>query len=63
MIAFILLIIGGLNWLLVGAFNLDLVMTIFGQGTLAKLIYVLVGLSAIYELITHKNTCTMCKTS
>lgn len=63
MTAFILLIIGGLNWLLVGAFNLDLVMTIFGQGTLAKAIYVLVGLSAIYELITHKSSCTVCKTS
>lgn len=61
MTAFILLIIGGLNWLLVGAFNLDLVMTIFGQGILAQVIYVLVGLSAIYELITHKSTCTVCK--
>ena len=47
-IAFILLIIGGLNWLLV-AFNYNLVDSIFGMGsTIAMLIYILVGLSALF---------------
>jgi len=50
--ALVLLVIGGLNWLLVGALNLDLVALIFGPGSLiSRIIYVLVGLSAIYVLI------------
>ena len=49
-IALILVIIGGLNWGLVGLFGLDLVATIFGAGILAKIIYVLVGLSALWMI-------------
>ncbi|GKT03440.1 DUF378 domain-containing protein [Furfurilactobacillus entadae] len=50
--ALVLLIIGGLNWLLIGAFSFDLVATIFGgQGAmLSRIIYILVGISAIYCL-------------
>lgn len=60
-VAFILLVIGGLNWLLV-AFHYNLVDSIFGVGsTLAMLIYILVGLSAIYLLFTHSKDCNMCK--
>lgn len=48
-IAFILVIIGGINWGLVGAFNFDLVGAIFGDlSFLTRLIFILVGLSAIY---------------
>jgi uncharacterized protein len=48
-IALTLLIIGGINWLLVGLFNFDLVAAIFGRGsTLARAVYVLVGLCALY---------------
>lgn len=47
-IAYILLIIGGLNWLLVGLFRFDIVGAIFGASILARLIYILIGLSAIY---------------
>jgi uncharacterized protein len=51
--ALIVLAIGGLNWLLVGAFNFDLVATLFGEmSALSRIVYVLVGLSAIYVLIT-----------
>ncbi len=48
----ILLIVGGLNWLLVGVFQFDLVAGIFGGQTapLARLIYVVVGLCAIWQL-------------
>jgi uncharacterized membrane protein YuzA (DUF378 family) len=50
-IAMILLIIGGLNWGLVGAFDFDLVAAIFGPMTLlSRLIYVLVGLAALYAI-------------
>lgn len=58
-IAFILLVIGGLNWLLEA----------FGYGignyipaNVAMIIYILVGLSAIYEAATHKSNCKHCDT-
>jgi len=60
MIAFILLVIGGLNWLLV-VFNFNLVHAIFGGvPSLEMIIYILVGLSAIFEVVTHKSNCKMC---
>ena len=50
---FILLIIGGLNWGLVGAFDYDLITSIFGEaGTITQIIYILIGLAAVYELFT-----------
>jgi uncharacterized membrane protein YuzA (DUF378 family) len=52
-LAMILVIVGGLNWGLVGAFDFNLVDTIFGEGSaLSRIIYVLVGLSAIYMIAT-----------
>lgn len=51
-IALILVIVGGLNWGLVGLFNFDLVAAIFGDmSVLSRIVYVLVGLSALYMLI------------
>lgn len=49
-IALTLLIVGGLNWLLVGLFKFDLVAMLFGgQATIiSRIVYVLVGLSALY---------------
>lgn len=49
-IAMVLVIIGGLNWGLYGLMGMDLVATIFGSGTLATIVYVLVGLAAIYAI-------------
>ena len=50
-IPMLLLIIGGLNWGLVGLFDLDLVAAFFGEGSaLSRVIYVAVGLSALYSL-------------
>jgi uncharacterized membrane protein YuzA (DUF378 family) len=50
-VAFALTIVGGLNWGLVGAFDIDLVSTIFDNGLIADIVYILVGLSAIYMII------------
>jgi uncharacterized membrane protein YuzA (DUF378 family) len=51
-IALILLVIGGLNWLLVGLFSFDLVAAIFGSmSAVARIVYVIVGLCAIYMLV------------
>lgn len=48
-LALVLVIVGGLNWGLVGIFNFDLVATIFGDMSgLSRIVYILVGLAAIY---------------
>lgn len=50
-VALVLVIVGGLNWLLVGLFEYDLVASLLGEGSvLAKVVYVLVGLSALWML-------------
>lgn len=61
MIAFILLVVGGLNWLCVGLFGWD-VGEIFGgmEAVISRVVYVLVGLSALWLLFTHKNDCKAC---
>ena len=59
-ITLVLLIVGGLNWGLVGAAGFDLVAAIFGaMSPLSRIVYVLVGLSALWQivpLVTGKAT-------
>lgn len=51
-IAIILVVVGALNWALVGLFSLDLVATIFGDmSVLARVVYVVVGLAGLYLLM------------
>jgi uncharacterized membrane protein YuzA (DUF378 family) len=52
-IALALLVIGGLNWLLVGLFQFDLVAAIFGgqASIISRIVYTLVGISAVYVAI------------
>ena len=61
-IAFTLLVVGGLNWLLVGIFKWDLGMLLFGsqEAIVSRIIYILVGLSAIAVVATHKRDCKVC---
>ena len=60
MIAFILVVVGGLNWGLV-AFNINLVNMLVGSWpTLEMIVYILVGLSALYLVFTHKKDCKAC---
>lgn len=47
----ILVVVGGLNWGLVGLFNWNLVSAIFGVGVISRIIYVLVGASAVYAAV------------
>ena len=55
-IAILLVIVGGLNWGLVGLFNFDLVAAIFGaMSSLSKIVYSLVGLAAIYVAVISKS--------
>ena len=51
-VAAVLLVIGGLNWGLLGATGIDVVATLFGpMSPMARAVYVLVGLSAFYEAV------------
>lgn len=54
LIAIILLLVGGVNWGLVGLFNFDVVSAIFGMG-IARFIFVLVGISAVYRIFVWAN--------
>ncbi len=48
-ISFVLVIVGALNWFLVGVFKWNLVDAIFGiESFLSRLVYIIVGLAAIY---------------
>ncbi len=59
--AFTLLVVGGLNWLLVGAFRWDIGQLFGGMGSpISRIIYILVGLSAIIIMATHKRDCNVC---
>lgn len=61
MLTFLLVVIGALNWGLVGLFNYNLVDSLLGfSPALIKIVYVLVGLSAIVELVQHKDCCKCC---
>lgn len=61
MAAFLLTVVGALNWGLVGLFNFNLVTALLGSvPTVEKIVYVLVGLSAVYLLVTHRADCKVC---
>lgn len=55
-IAYILVIVGAINWGLVGFFQFDLVAKIFGElSVISRIIYALVGLSGLFLLLTYRD--------
>ena len=61
MVAFILVVVGALNWGLVALLGFNLVNAVVGSWPmLEKLVYILVGVSAVYLLATHMTDCRMC---
>jgi len=48
LLAQVLVLVGALNWGLVGAFDVDAVKQVFGYGQVSRAVYVLVGVSALY---------------
>ncbi len=61
-IAYVLLIIGGLNWGIYGLSGYDLVHVLFNSvPMIAALVYVLVGISAVYILVCRLTLCSSCK--
>ncbi len=54
-IAAVLIVVGGLNWGLVGLFGFDLVAAIFGSMSFpSRIVYILVGISALYQGLQWK---------
>lgn len=61
MLAFVLVVVGALNWGLVGLMDWNLVSSLLGEGSmLEKLVYILVGVSGLYLALTHKSDCRVC---
>ena len=61
-IAFVLLIIGGLNWLLVGTVGWDVSRFLGGETSMiSRAVYILVGLAAVYEMVSHRECCKACE--
>lgn len=58
--AFTLVVVGALNWGLVGLLNYNLVESILGPLGLTTLVYILVGASAVWLVLTHKQDCKVC---
>jgi uncharacterized protein len=62
LVAYILVIIGALNWAVVGLFDVDVIARVLGAGSMgAKVVYVLIGLGAIILLIMCKGKHGECK--
>ena len=68
MAAFVLLLVGGVNWGLIGlggflGSNWNVVGLILGSWPVVEwLVYLLVGIAAVYEIVTHKKNCKECGT-
>lgn len=61
MATFLLVIVGALNWGLIGVFDFNLVNYLLGAWPMVeKVIYILVGLSALWLAATHMQDCKMC---
>ncbi|MEL7431894.1 MAG: DUF378 domain-containing protein [Chlamydiota bacterium] len=54
-LCYLLVLIGALNWGLIGIFHFNLVDFIFGKTFIDKIIYALVGISAVYLILGHNN--------
>ncbi len=48
LIALIIVLIGGINWGLIGLINLNIITAIFGFGMFSRLIFIIVGVAAVY---------------
>ena len=54
--AMVLMIVGGINWGLIGLFNFNLVGTLFGElSALSRIVYTLVGIAAVYSIYTSSK--------
>jgi len=59
LVAMILIIVGALNWGLVGAAHFNLVTALFGQTVLASIVFTLVGLAGVYTAVRLATSRTL----
>lgn len=60
-VAFILIIVGGINWLLLGLFGWEIGALFGGSAALiSRIIYIVIGVAAVYEVVSHKSSCKNC---
>lgn len=60
-VAYVLVIVGALNWGLVGLFNFNLVTALLGSMPMVeKVVYILVGSAAVVSAATHMKNCKEC---
>lgn len=57
-VASILVLVGAINWGLIGLLNFNLVSAIFGDTIFSRIIYILVGVSAIWLIVTCSTKCS-----
>ncbi|MBX4209512.1 DUF378 domain-containing protein [Candidatus Parcubacteria bacterium] len=63
-IAFVLVVVGAVNWGLVGIGGWNVVHSLLGSvSSLERIVYVLVGLSGVYLAVTHGKNCKTCESS
>lgn len=61
MVTFILVIVGAVNWGLVGLLGINLVSMLFSSiPMLENLVYIAVGVAGVYEFVIHKEACKLC---
>lgn len=58
-VSWVLLVVGGLNWGLMGVGLGNVLESILGSG-LSTIVYILVGLAAVYDLFNHRSYCKNC---
>jgi len=51
LVTLVLVIVGALNWGLVGAFQFNLLTAIFGVGAISNIVFILVGVAGVYQLV------------
>ncbi|PCI78423.1 DUF378 domain-containing protein [Candidatus Aerophobetes bacterium] len=61
MLAGLLIIIGAINWGLVGLFNFNIVEYLFRSMSIDRVVYVLIGFSGLYRLFCCKSITARCK--
>lgn len=60
MVSFTLVVVGAINWGLVGLLQYNLVNTVFGATGLENIVYILVGASGVVLALTHMQDCKAC---
>ena len=59
-VSFLLVVVGALNWGILGVTGKNVVEMVLGTGSITTVVYVLVGVAAVVEVVTHKKNCKLC---